>query len=369
MADDYYDVLGVNRKASKDEIKKAYRRLAHKHHPDKGGDEAEFKKINEAYQVLSDDKKRSQYDQFGKTFEDAGNAYGQGGFDFSNFSQWFSGADQQESQFQGNWQGFDMGDIFSEFFGGGRQNTSQTRNRGNDIAVDITLDLKDILAPISKEFQLKKFITCPECNGTGVAPGSNMKTCTKCHGKGTIESISRTILGNIRQRKVCPDCEGTGKIPEKRCPNCRGEGRIRDIQNVTVEIPAGVQDGQTIKYAGQGEVGRKQGPAGDLYVRVHIQNHSHLRRDGVNLILEQDINFIQAILGDTIDIPTLEGKGELKIPSGTQSGQIIKVENKGLPHLGRENSRGDLLVKINVKIPKKLSRKAKKILAELRREI
>jgi len=362
---DYYQVLGVDRGASKDDIKKAYRKLAHKYHPDKGGDEKKFKEVNEAYQVLSNDQKRSQYDQFGRVFNGAGSGTGQGGFDFNNFSQWFSGG-QAGGNF--DWQDLGgIGDMFSDFFGGSASGRGR-KSKGRDIAIDISLELEDILTIKEKEISLQKFNVCPHCHGTGAEPGSGFETCKDCGGKGKKEEIRRTILGNLKQVRVCPTCAGQGKIPKKRCSKCRGEGRIKEIEELKIKIPAGIENGQVIKLEEKGEAGKPGQVPGDLYVTVHIQPHRTFKRQGPNLLLEKEINFTQAALGDKIDILTLSGEIDLKIPSGLQSGQVIKVDNKGLPYFGRPGQ-GDLFVKVLIKTPKRLSRKAKKLLEELRKEI
>ena len=365
---DYYQILGVDRKASKEEIKKAYHALAHRHHPDKGGDEAKFKEINEAYQVLSNDEKRSQYDQFGRTFENASGT--QGGFDFGNFSQWFGQGGQQGQNFNFDWQdGGGLGDIFSEFFGGSAEGSGRSRRRkGADVAIDVTLNLEDILFGLKKEIQLQKFIRCDHCRGTGVEPGSDFTTCSACNGRGKTERIRQTILGSFREVRTCQACNGEGKIPEKHCASCRGEGRKKEIDRFSVEIPAGIEDGQVVKLEGKGEAGKFQERAGDLYITIHIRPHPIFERKGANLILEKEINFTQAALGDKIEVPTLEQSVMLKIPEGIQSGQIITIDGKGLPYFGQKR-RGNIFVSINVKTPKRLSRRGKELLEELKKEL
>ena len=362
---DYYDILGVSRNASKEEIKKAFYRLAHKYHPDKGGDEKKFKEINEAYQVLSDDKKRAQYDQFGKTFDNT--SFGQGGFDFSNFSQWFSGAQNQRGT-NFDWQDIDLGDIFSDFFGGGVRSSQRRQKKGADIAIDITLKLEDILHDVKKEIALQKFVVCDHCHGTGAEPGTNFKTCPNCGGTGKIRRMRQSFLGSFQEIRTCPICHGTGKVPEKACSQCHGTGRQRKVEKITIEIPAGISDGEVLKFSGKGEAGQIGEEPGDLYVTVHIAPHHLFQRQGADLILEKEINFVQASLGDKIEIPTLEGSIILKIPAGIQANQIIKVEHKGLPRVGHL-SRGDLLVKIKIKTPRRLSRKARKLLEDLKGEL
>ncbi len=362
---DYYSILGVSKNASKEEIKKAFRRLAHKYHPDKGGDEAKFKEINEAYQVLSNDQKRAQYDQFGRTFEGGGAQ--QGGFDFSNFSQWFGGAQHSGQNANFNWQDFGFEDLFGDFFGASRTGRRQ-KSRAADIVVDLTLTLEEILHSTEKEISLKKFVQCGHCHGTGVEPGSKMKTCPDCKGTGQIHRVRQTILGNFQEIKTCPRCYGAGKIPEKVCSSCRGTGRVKKIEKIIIKIPAGIEDGQMIKLEGKGEAGGLSQHPGDLYVKIHIAPHPLFQREGANLILEKKIKITQAILGDTIEIPTLEKDIRLKIPAGIQPGQTIKVEGKGLPYFG-QRKRGDLLVKVDVEIPKRLSKRAKELLKQLKEEL
>jgi molecular chaperone DnaJ len=356
---DYYQILGVSRDASKEEIKKAFRKLAHKYHPDKGGDEAKFKEINQAYQVLSNEQKRAQYNQFGQTFDNNT----QGGFDFSGFSDYFSGA-EPSGGIKFNFGNAGIGDIFSDFFGGA-SNRKKTQAKGQDIAIDINIDLKEVLHESSRELNIQKFIRCDKCRGSGAEPGSDFEVCKKCDGKGKTETIRRTILGNFKEVKICDKCKGQGKIPKTFCSRCHGEGRIKELERLVIKIPAGIENGQVIKLEGKGEAGKINEIAGDLYVTIHINPHSIFARRGVDLFAEKEINFAQAALGDKIDFSTLEKKITLKIPSGIQSGQIIKIDGMGLPYLGRA-IRGNILVKIKVKTPRRLSRKTRKTLEQLR---
>lgn len=359
---DYYKILGVSKNASPTEIKKAFRKLAQKHHPDKGGDPEKFKEINEAYQILSNSEKKAQYDQFGTTFDSsAGGAQPGGGFGSGGFQNaWDS------SSFGEN---FDLGDIFSDFFGGATKSQTTNQHRGRDIKVDIELKLSDIDKDIIKTLNLYKWIECPVCHGTGANPGSKLKTCPTCGGRGTVTEASRRGFFAFSQTKVCPKCGGRGKIPEKKCPKCDGLGRIKDEVKLKVKIPAGVEDGQVIRLQGQGESGEFGGPSGDLYLIIHVQPDSNFKREGANLIHSAKINFVQAILGDTIDIPTIDDQQtKLKVPAGTQPNAQIRIKDKGLPYLKR-NQRGDLIIKIIVEIPKHLSRKVKKLLEEIKDEI
>ncbi len=367
MAKNYYEILGVEKGANEEEIKKAYRKLAHQYHPDKqGGDEAKFKEINEAYQVLSDKQKRAQYDQFGSTFEGAGGpgAGGFGGFDFSGFSGFGGGANG--FNFEG-----DLGDIFGDIFGGGQRGGGRRQERGSDIAVDIEISLEDALDGVEKEIKLYSSVACSKCGGTGAEPGSKLEKCKTCDGTGQVQKQKRTILGVFMQNEICSDCRGTGEKPEKNCTKCGGDGRVKEEQTIKVKIPAGIADGQTIRISGRGEAGfRPSGGksiAGDLYVTVHIKKHSLFERKGDDLYYKLDINFSQAALGDSIEIPTLKKKIKLKIPSGIQSGKIIKIKSGGFPHL-QGRGEGDMYIIVQIKTPEKLSRKQRELLEDLKKE-
>jgi len=359
----YYETLGVTKNASKDEIKKAFRKLAHKHHPDKGGDEAKFKEINEAYQVLSNEQKRSQYDQFGQTF-DSNNA--QGGFDFSGFSDYFSG-NRSSGGVKFDFGNGGVGDIFSEFFGGA-SSRERAKAKGQDIVVDINIELKEVLYESSRELNIQKFVRCDRCQGSGAEPGSGFETCKECGGTGKIEAIRRTILGSFKQVKICAKCKGRGKIPKTACSRCRGEGRIKEVEKLAIKIPAGIENGQVIKLEGKGEAGRTNEIAGDLYATIYVKPHPIFERRGADLFVEKEINFAQAALGDKIEFSTIEKEIILKIPTGIQSGQIIKIDGAGLPYMGRA-VRGNILVKIIVKTPRHLSRKTKEILEQIKGEL
>ncbi|TSC94073.1 MAG: molecular chaperone DnaJ [Candidatus Berkelbacteria bacterium Athens1014_28] len=361
MANDYYKTLGVEKSASDDEIKKAYRKLAHKYHPDKsGGDEAKFKEINEAYQVLSDKTKRAQYDQFGQNFNQAGGGQGFGGFDFSGFQQGFGG---QQGGFE--FGGGDFSDIFSDIFGGGRGGAHQ--KAGQDIQVDVEISFEEMIRGVKKEFKLYKKAVCDRCHGTGGEPGEKEETCATCKGRGKIQRTVRSILGTFSQTSTCPTCHGKGKIYSKKCSKCGGDGRIRQEEIVRVEIPAGIFSGQTISVQGKGEAGEAGAPAGDLYVNVHVIPHERFKREENNILSTEKISFAQAVLGDKIEVETVDGKVRMKIPEGTQSGELFRIRDKGVPILGRRG-RGDHLVKIIVEIPKKLSREQKRLIEQLREE-
>jgi len=364
MATDYYKILGVEKNATDDEIKKAYRKLAHKYHPDKsGGDEAKFKEINSAYQVLSDKAKRQQYDQFGQNFDQGGfsgsQGQGFGGFDFSGFSAQGGPA----SGWDFNDFGFD--DIFSNIFGGGRRGKPR-KQAGRDIQVDAEITFEEMVNGAIRNVNILKNVVCKKCHGTGGEPGTKKQTCPTCHGAGQVRKTMQSFLGNFSQVSTCPTCQGSGEIYSEKCNHCGGSGRAKEEQNIEINIPAGIQDGQTLSMEGQGEAGEKGAPSGDLYINIHVIPHAKFKREKNNIISEEYINFSQAVLGDKIDIETIGGKLKMKIPAGTQSGEIFKVRDEGVPFLDKRG-RGDQLVKIIVKIPKHLSRKQKELIEELKR--
>ncbi len=361
MAKDYYDILGVARGASADEIKKAYRKMAHKHHPDKdGGNEAQFKEVNEAYQVLSNKEKRAQYDQFGQTFNGSGGGAGSGGFGGFDFSQY-----QQDSGGQGfefNFGGDGMGDIFSEMFGGGGNRRSR---RGRDLQVDIEISFAEMIRGVKKEISLYKSVRCSRCEGAGGEPESKENTCSTCKGSGHVQKRMQTILGTIAQTVVCDTCNGKGKTFDQKCTKCKGVGQYREEVRETVEIPAGIHDGQAVAMSGRGEVGEGGTMAGDLIVSVHVIPDNRFMRDGNDIRTEKHISFAQAVLGDKIVIETVEGDVKMKIPAGTQSGEIYRIRGKGVPKL-RGIGHGDHLVVVIVDVPTKLSREEKKLIEQLR---
>lgn len=372
MAKDYYNTLGISKGASDGEIKKAYRKLAHKHHPDKkGGDEKKFKEINEAYQTLSDKQKRGQYDQFGSTFEQAGaggGGAGFGGFDYSDiFRRASAGGGGIKFDF-GNMGGFS--DAFGDIFGG-RRERAEVRFRGEDISVDVEMTLEEAAKGLEKELNIYLRSTCSSCHGSGAATGSKIKECPTCHGAGQIRKTKRTFLGSFAQVETCPDCHGEGSRPEKNCPKCGGDGRVRETRKIKITIPAGIADGQTVQLAGQGEVGTRPASGksvpGDLFVTIHVKPHPHFQRKGDDIYFDLKINLSQAILGDHLEVPTLDGKVKLKIPAGIQSGKIIKLSDKGLPHL-QGYGQGDQLIIVKIKIPERLTKGQKRIVEEMKKE-
>ena len=355
MPEDYYNLLGVTKNASDAEIKKAFYKKAHQYHPDKkGGDAEKFKKINQAYQILSDKQKKSQYDQFGATFEQA---------QTSGQENPFSGFGAQG--FNINVEDFDLGDIFSSFFGG-QQRARRSPNSipGNDISIDIDIDFKEAAFGADREIELTKKVKCSFCKGTGAEPGTKINTCPDCNGTGQIKRTSQTIFGAFARTSICPNCQGQGKKPETTCSKCSGEGRAQERKKIKITIPKGINSEQTIGLNGQGEEGSKGGHPGNLYITVHINSHKHFERENDNLIYKLPISFTQAVLGSKIEIPTLKNKIILTIPKGTQSGKNFKIPGKGFPHLNSYGT-GDLLIKTQVVIPTKLNKKEKKLLQEL----
>lgn len=345
MSKDYYHILGVGKEASPEEIKKAFRTLAHKHHPDRtGGDAEKFKEINEAYQVLHDPKKRATYDQFGSAAFDGRGPQSPGGFggftgDFSDF-------------------GFeDLGDLFGGMFGGGGR---ARRRRGSHIQIDVELTFREAIFGAEKELSLTKPSACDRCGGVGAEPGTGMKTCSDCGGQGVRVVHQRTVIGTIQSKTTCSTCHGRGEVPKEICKTCQGSGVERRHVNLAVDIPAGVDDGSVLRLRGQGEA-VTGGESGDLLVRIHVASDARFERDGDLIRSELKIGFTQAALGDRISTETVDGSVELEIPAGIQSGTELRLRGKGIPHRG---GRGDHLVTITVMTPKKLSRDQRRMLEE-----
>lgn len=346
---DYYEILGVNRNASAEEIKKAYYKLAHKYHPDKGGDKERMKEINEAYQTLSNKEKRSQYDRFGSAF------------DGSNFN-WAWGGNSQGMNFDFE----DLGSVWEEFF----NSKSKKRNfrRGKDIQIDLEISLEDTLKDIPKEITLKKEIICERCQGQGAEPGTKLNQCFSCRGTGEVQEVKRTFLGSFTKWTVCPECKGEGQKPEVNCNVCKGEGRVLGEEKINFNIPAGIDSNQIIRIPGKGGAGKKQGESGDLLVRILIKNHPIFKRKGDDLFATKEIKLTQSVLGDKIKIPLLEEREtSIKIEPGTESGRLIKINGKGITHFNGWG-RGDLYVKIVIKIPHRLTKSQKELLNKLKKE-
>jgi molecular chaperone DnaJ len=350
MADkrDYYDVLGVKKDASADEIKKAFRRSAIEHHPDRGGDEEKFKELNEAYEVLKDPTKKQRYDQFGHA-----GVGGNGGFEgFGGFGG-------------GNGQSFDfgdmgLGDIFSSFFGGGAGGGQQRQSRGRDVESSIEISFEQAVFGTETEIHLNIDDTCEHCKGTTVEPGHELKTCDTCKGQGQVVTVARTVFGNIQQAAVCPKCHGTGKIPEKVCSVCHGKGTKAKSQHINLKIPAGVDDGATIRLREHGEA-IANGPKGDLYVNIRVKPHKHFTREGDLILSEEHVDMVDAALGIEIDVDTVDGPIRMKVPAGTQSGSDFKLSNHGVPHI-KGTTRGAHIVTVLVDTPTKLNKQQKELL-------
>ncbi len=360
MKKDYYSILGVEKAASKDEIKKAFRTLAHKYHPDKkDGDEAKFKEVNEAYQVLSDEKKRAQYDQFGANYQNAGAGGYQGGFGggFEGFD--FSG-------FQ-NGQEFDFGnlnDIFSDFFGGGMGGRQQAR-RGRDISTEMQVPFADAIFGTERKILLTKTSECLACHGKGAKPGTKMDTCKRCNGQGQIRENKRSFLGVISTNKLCEECIGSGQVPHEKCEKCHGKGVLRREEEISISIPAGIRDGEMIRMSGLGEA-VSNGTAGDLYIKINVAPHSMFRRDGHDLLMDLNIKLSDALLGTEYPIQTLDGEVKIAVPEGVAVDEILRVKGKGVPIA--KGKRGDLLIRLHIKLPNKLSRHSRELVEKLKEE-
>lgn len=366
MNKDYYKTLGVDKGASADEIKKAFRKLAHEYHPDKGtGNEAKFKEVSEAYSVLSDTNKRAQYDRFGSAGPTGAGQGGYGGFGGQGFGGGFEGFDF--SQFtQGNGQGyeFDLGDIFGDFFGGGGGRRQQTK-RGSDIQVDLEISFAESVFGGDKTIFLTKTSTCKDCQGSGAKAGTEMHTCGDCGGRGKVKEVRRSILGSSQTERVCDKCHGQGKIPKEKCATCHGVGIVKKQDEIKVRIPADIDDGETVKLAGAGEA-IAGGVTGDLYIRIHVKEDRTFHKEGKDIIMDLDVKLTDALLGAKYPVKTLDGDIDLSIPEGVSYGEILRVRGKGVPKTS--SSRGDLLIRINIVTPSRLSRNTRKIIEELKKE-
>ncbi|MBU6232372.1 MAG: molecular chaperone DnaJ [Patescibacteria group bacterium] len=362
---DYYKTLGVEKTASKDEIKKAFRAAAHKYHPDKNKNDPasaqKFKEASEAYSVLSDDDKRKRYDMFGAAGVNGGGPGGPGGAGgfggFSGFNpQDFAGFD------------FDLGDIFGDIFGGGRNQRGgpARQNRGSDISIDVQLTFEESIFGAEKDISITKASKCQTCHGAGSAPGSSMETCKTCNGKGRINETRRSFIGVFNTTRTCEECHGLGQVPKVKCPTCRGTGVTERREEIIVKIPEGIEDGEMVRLQGMGEA-VPFGATGDLYVRVHVRAHPYIRKEGANLVTELGIKLTQALTGGEVSLKTLDGDLLVKIPDGSNTGDVLRIRGKGVPN-DRTGKRGDLLIRLTVEMPKKLSREAKKAIEELKKE-
>jgi molecular chaperone DnaJ len=358
---DYYELLGVSKGATKEELKKAYRKLALKYHPDKGGskeDENKFKEVSEAYSVLSDDQKRQAYDQFGHNGPRMGG--GGGGFNPNDFAGFGNQGFNVNFEDLGG-----LGDIFGDLFGGGGR--SRGPQRGSDIQAAVSIDFMESVKGVEKEIILDKYSVCDHCKGDGAEPGSGQKTCPTCNGKGKVTQQTQTMFGTFAQTATCSTCNGLGKVPEKECTKCHGAGRIRERKPLKVKIPAGIDSGQTIRIEGAGEAGQPGARPGDLFLSISIRADKRFERQGSDVISEVKISFPKAALGTTVEVETVEGMVTLKIPAGTQSGKIFRLSGRGISHL-HSSRKGDQLVTVLVETPTKLSREQKKLLEQFEDE-
>lgn len=347
---DYYEVLGVDKSASEDEIKRAYKKMARKYHPDLNPDnkeaEEKFKEVNEAYEVLSDSDKKARYDQFGFAGVDpnygagaGGGAYGAGGFDFG-----------------------DLGDIFGSFFGGGfgggRRNPNAPQ-RGESIRASLSVEFTEAAFGCEKSITIDRFEQCPTCKGKGCAPGTTPEVCPDCKGTGSVRTTQRTPFGMVQTSGACKKCGGRGKIIHQPCPRCGGRGAVRKNQTIKVKIPAGIDDGQTLNLRGKGNAGLDGGPAGDLLITVFVKPHPFFERDGNSVLMEMPVTFAQAALGAEIEVPTIDGRVKLTIPEGTQPGSVFRLRGKGIPYLQSKGGRGDQFVTITITVPKNMTAEQK----------
>ncbi len=345
---DYYDILDVDKNADQQEIKRAFRKLAKKYHPDLNpddqGSEVKFKEVNEAYEVLSDEEKRKKYDQFGHAAFEQDQGFGGGG----------------------SYQGFDdiFGDIFGDFFGGGAGRRRSGPKKGQDLKIRLNISFEEAAFGTKKEIKINRMEECSKCNGTGAEPGTNKKTCPTCSGSGSVRTVQNTPFGRFQNVSTCPKCNGTGEIIEEPCTQCRGTGKEKKSRKVTINIPAGVDNGSIIPLRGEGNHGEKGAPSGDLYVYLSVKSHKIFERDGYDIWLEKKISFPTAALGNIIKVETLEGTVKYKIPAGTQTGTVFRLKNKGIQKL-RGSGKGDQYVKVLVDIPKDLNKKQSQLIKDL----
>lgn len=356
---DYYEILGVSKSATADEIKRAYRKSAMEHHPDKhGGDDANFKELGEAYEVLKDPQKRSSYDQYGQAGA-SGNPFGGGA---AESGQGYS------SGFDFNGSGFDFSDILNQFMGGaGGGGAQRGPARGRDLETSLTIEFTEAIFGAEKEIQITLDDACEHCGGNGAEPGTKLKTCATCKGRGQVSRVQQTILGAMQQASICPTCSGRGQIPEKVCTVCRGAGVMRRAKTLNVKIPAGVDDGATMRLSGKGAAAKGGGTKGDLYVQIRVRSDRRFERDGRDIHSEDHVSMVDAALGTDVEVETVDGRVTLKVPAGTQSGKMFKLSGRGVPVLGR-TTRGDHLVNVIVDIPTKLSGKQRELLEQFSAE-
>lgn len=347
----YYDILGVEKNASADDIKKAYRKKALEHHPDRGGDEIKFKEAAEAYEILNDSDKRAQYDRFGH------NAFSQGRG--GGFSGGGMNMDDIFSQFGDI---FGDGGQFSSFFGGGGRRSQS--NRGSNLRVKIRMSYEEIAKGTQKTIKIKKYIKCTTCSGSGAKDKNSVQTCGQCNGTGQVRRVQQSFLGQMQTVTTCPSCHGDGTTISAKCNSCKGEGRVYGEETITIEIPAGVQDGMQLSISGRGNIGERGGSNGDLIVQIEEEAHPQLQRDGLNVAYDLHISFPDAVFGTQIEVPTIDGRAKIKIPAGTQSGKILRLKGKGFPGL-QTYDKGDQLIHVNVWTPQQVSDEEKDLLEKL----
>lgn len=348
---DYYEVLGVSKSASSDDIRKAYRKMAMQYHPDRNPDdksaEEKFKEAAEAYEVLNDADKRARYDR-----------YGHAGVDPNMGGGGFGGGMTMDDIFG------QFGDIFGEgFFGGGRQ---QRGERGSNLRIKVSLSLEEIAKGVAKKIKVRKQVSCSQCNGSGAKDAGSVSTCSTCRGAGVVRQVRSTFMGQVQTTTTCPSCQGSGQTVTANCSKCRGDGRVYEEETIEIEIPAGVEEGMQLSMRGKGNAGRMGGSAGDLFITIEEKPHTFLQRDGMNLVHDLYLNFADAAIGASVEVPTLEGKVKIKIPAGTQAGKILRLKDKGLPSVQNKHSRGDQLIHVNVWTPKKLTDEERRLLEKLR---
>jgi len=346
---DYYEVLGVDKKASKDDIKKAFHKLAHKYHPDKSsGDADKFKELSEAYSILSDDKKRAEYDSYGQTFGGQGGA-GFGGFDFSQFQDAFNGG-----------MGFDMGDIFGDFFGG-----AGGARRGRDISIDLEISFRDSVFGTKRSVLLAKVGECDTCHGSGAKPGTSLETCKTCNGAGRVHETTNSVFGQINMQRQCRTCHGAGKVPKEKCATCQGQGVYRKQEEVEIVVPAGIEGGEMIRLTHAGEA-VQNGPSGDLYIKIHVTPDRRYKKEGSNIVSDLSVKLSDALLGAEYQVETLDGIETVTVPAGVTHGETLSIKGKGIP--SSRGKRGDFVVKVKINLPQKLSKTAKGLIEKLKEE-
>ena len=357
---DYYEVLGVGKSATQEEIKKAYRKMAIKFHPDKNPDdktaEDKFKEAAEAYEVLKDENKKARYDRFGH----AGMGQGGGGGGFGGGGMTMEDIFSQFGDIFG-----ESGGAFGSMFGGGGRGGRSRGERGSNLRIKVSLTLEEVAKGVTKKIKVKKQVACEQCDGSGAKDSSSVQTCSTCRGAGAVRQIRSTMLGQMQTTTTCPSCSGSGQMIKDRCSKCKGDGRMYTEELIELPIPAGVEEGMQLSMRGKGNAGKRGGPAGDLLINIEEKPHKELQRDGMNLIYDLYINFADAALGTSVEVPTIEGRVKIKIPPGTQSGKIFRLKGKGLPNVN-EYGQGDELIHVNIWTPKKLDEDEKRILEGLR---